>query len=74
SRLAAVEAERKRAADEQARIAAETEKREADTKHRAKVNNAAVAALVKGGIAEEAAKAVITLIAKRQVPAISISY
>lgn len=73
-RVAAVEAERKRIADAKAREQAEAAKREADTKHRAKVNNAAVAALVAGGLAEDAAKLAVTLIAKKQVPAISITY
>lgn len=39
---AAIEAERKRQADEAAKIAAETAKREADTKHKAKINNEAL--------------------------------
>lgn len=73
-RLAAIEAEKRRHEEAARRAAAEAAAREADNKHRAKVNNAAVAALVSGGIAEDVAKAVVTLIAKRQVPAVSISY
>ena len=49
-------------------------KREADKKHRAKINNAAVSAFVAGGMSEEAAKLAVTLIAKASIPAVSISY
>lgn len=73
-RIAAVEAEKRRQEEAARKAAAEAAAREADNKHRAKVNNAAVAALVAGGIADDVAKAVVTLIAKRQVPAVSISY
>jgi colicin import membrane protein len=73
-RLAAVEAEKRRQEEAARKAAAEAAAREADNKHRAKVNNAAVAALVAGGIAEDIAKSVVTLIAKRQIPAVSISY
>jgi len=48
--------------------------READTKHRSAVNRAALAALVEGGIEEETAKKVIALIAKKIIPAVTISY
>lgn len=41
-RLAAIEAERKRQTDEAAKIAEETAKREADTAHKAKINNEAL--------------------------------
>jgi colicin import membrane protein len=72
--IAAVEAEKRRQEDAARKAAAETAAREADNKHRAKVNNAAVAALVSGGISDDVAKSVVTMIAKRQIPAISISY
>lgn len=58
------------AAAEAAAIAA----READKNHKGAVNRAAVQALVAGGISEEIARAVITLIAKKAIPAIAISY
>jgi colicin import membrane protein len=73
-RLAAIEAERKRVADAAAKEAAETAKREANKRHLAKINGAAVRAFVAGGMTEEAAKLAVTLIARRQIPAISISY
>lgn len=63
------EAEQK-AADERA----EVERRERDTKHKATINRAAVAAFVAGGIAEDIAVKVVTLIAKRTIPAVAISY
>ncbi len=57
-----------------AREEAETRKREEDKAHRAKVNNAAMAALVQGGLSEGAAKTAVTLNAKREVPGVTISY
>lgn len=74
---AAKEAEermRREAADRAVKEAAEAEAREANKKHRAATNRAAVAALVKGGLPEDAAKQAITLIAQRAVPNVSISY
>lgn len=58
------------AAREKADIAA----REANKQHCARINNAAVSALVAGGLGEDAAKLVVTLIAKRQIPSVTISY
>jgi hypothetical protein len=73
-RKAAVEAEQRRHEDAARKAAADAAAREADTKHRAKINSAAVAALVEGGIPDDVAKLAVTLIAKRQIPAVSISY
>ncbi|WP_342152384.1 hypothetical protein [Methylorubrum sp. SB2] len=83
-RLAAEAAERraaetelrvKREAEaEAARVAAEAARREADARRRGKVNREAVAALVAGGIAEEVAKLAVTMIARKAVPHVSISY
>jgi len=60
-------AEAKRIADEQAA-------RDRDTKHKKAINNAAVDAMIEGGIDEATAKKVVTLIAKKQVPNVAISY
>jgi len=68
---ARVERERKAEAD---RIEAENARRAADREHRKTINNAALAALVEGGIDEDVAKTVITLIASGSVPAVSIHY
>lgn len=75
-RLAAeTEARIKREAKEAAdRAAAETAAREADKAHKTKVNRAAVVALVGGGVPEDVARTVVTLIAKRSIPAVTISY
>lgn len=67
-------AEIQRQADEAARIEAEQKAREADRAHKANINNAAVAALVAGGLTQEAAKLAITLIAQGKVPAVRIHY
>lgn len=48
--------------------------RERDRAHRTKVNNAALAALVTGGVPEDCAKQVVTLIAKGMIPNVSIRY
>lgn len=72
---AAVEAERQRIADEQAKEKAEAEAREKDKKHKAAVNRDAVEKLVEYAmISEETAKAVVTAIAKGQIPNVKISY
>ncbi len=62
-----IEAERKAEAEAAA-------KREANTKHRAKINNEALAVLVSLGLTEEAGKTVIQAIAKGEVPHVAISY
>jgi hypothetical protein len=70
----AAAAERQRQADEQARIEAEAKAREADKAHKASINRAALEAFVAGGMTEECAKQAVTLIAKRQIPNIQITY
>ena len=72
--IEAVEAEKARVAAQQAAEAAEQARRERDKKHKAAVNRAALAALVDGGLTEETAKLVVTLIASGKVPAVSINY
>lgn len=71
---AAAAAERQRQADEQARIEAEAKAREADKAHKAAINRAALEAFVAGGMTEECAKQAVTLIAKRQIPNVAITY
>ena len=51
-----------------------TAKREADKKHKARVNNEALAALVKAGVPEDVGKKVVEAVAKKLVPHISIQY
>ena len=70
----AVAAEQRRVAQQQAAEAAEAKRREADKAHKAAVNRAALAAFVAGGMTEECAKQAITLIAKKAIPAVSITY
>ncbi|MQU56292.1 hypothetical protein GHO26_00660 [Pseudomonas helleri] len=59
------------AADEINRQAAA---READKAHKAKINRAALDAFIAGGMPVECAKQAVTLIAKRKIPAIAITY
>ena len=54
--------------------AAEQQRREADKKHKAAINNAAVDALIAGGIDAKTSKEVITLIAKGGVTNVTIRY
>jgi hypothetical protein len=61
------EAKAKKDADDLAR-------READKKHRASVNNAAVAAFAKDGVTEATARRVVELIAKKHIPNVVINY
>ena len=71
---AAAAAERQRQADEQARIEAEAKAREQDKAHKASINRAALEAFIAGGMPEACAKQAVTLIAKRQIPGVSIHY
>lgn len=70
ARLAEIERQRQ----EQERQAEELRRREADRAHKAKINSAAAAALVAGGLTVEAAKLAITLIAKGKVPGVKVNY
>lgn len=53
---------------------AEQQRREEDKKHRAKINNEALAAFVSNGISDDLAKQVVTLIAAREIPNVRIEY
>ncbi len=82
--LAQAQAERREAeavAAEQRRVAAiaeaeakEAKRREADKAHKTAINRAALDAFVQGGMTEECAKLAVTLIAKKAIPAVSITY
>lgn len=74
SRLAAIESERKRVADEAAKEAAEKARREADKAHRAKFNNEALAAFEALGFAKEPSRLLVETIARGEVPHVSINY
>lgn len=70
----AVQREKDRVAALKRAEEAEQAKREANKAHKAKINRAALAALVEGGLSEECAKQCVTLIAGGKVPAVSINY
>jgi len=71
----ATERERERIAEVKQAEEAEARKREANTKHRASINNEALSALVGfGGLTEKTAKTVVEAIAKNQIPRVKISY
>ena len=70
----ALEAERKRQADEAARIEAEAKAREADRAHKSKVMRTAKEAVMNAGITENQARDVIKLIAAGHVPNVRIHY
>lgn len=74
SRLAAIEAERERVAAETRKVAAESEVREKDKKHKSAVMGAAKDALMATGIPEEHAKAAVLAIQRGQVPAVRIEF
>lgn len=67
-------AEAKRHADAKAAEEAEQRRREADTRHKASINNAALAAFIKHGLPEDCAKKAVVLIAKGLIPAVRIQY
>lgn len=60
--------------DEIAREKAAQDKREASKRHCGAINRKAMAALVDGGISEDIAKVVVTMIAQGKVPSVAISY
>lgn len=70
----AVEDERKRQADEAARVEAEAKTREADVAHKSGVLRKAKEAIMKAGITEDQARAVIKMIGAGKVPCIYIEY
>ncbi|MBL4759533.1 MAG: hypothetical protein JKY80_01585 [Mariprofundaceae bacterium] len=63
------EAEEKQSAEN-----AEIKKREANKKHKAKINNRAVDCMVAGGINKDIAKELVMLIANKRIDNVSISY
>ena len=73
-KLDALAAERKRIADAEAKLAAEQAERDANKAHKAKINRAALAAMVEGGLNEECAKQCIGLIVRGTIPNITIKY
>lgn len=54
--------------------AEEQRRREADTRHKAAINTAALSAFVQHGLPEECAKQAVILIAKGLIPAVRINY
>jgi colicin import membrane protein len=70
----AAAAERQRIADEQAAAEREREKREANRRHRGKIHSAIKAALVPLGMSDDLAVAVVTALAKGDVPHVAINY
>lgn len=73
-RIAAVEAERKRTADAKTAEDAERQKREANKAHRTKINREALAALILCGLTEQQGVAVVTALAKNEIPHCQIEY
>jgi hypothetical protein len=70
----AAQVERDRIAAEQAQAQAEQAAREADRDHKKKINTAALADFMAGGMTEDCAKMAITLIAKKAVRGVAITY
>lgn len=66
--------ERARLKEEQEERERQAAEREADVKHRTKINNSALDAMVAVGATKTAAKAIVTAIAKGEIPNVSISY
>lgn len=67
-------AEIKRQEEAQAAAAEAQRRREADTKHKASINNAALAAFIEHGMPEDCAKQAVKLIARGLIPAVQINY
>ncbi len=71
---AAIESEKKRVADEAAKIEAERVKREKDTAHRSAINREAMQCFIDGGFTEDQAKLAVSLIAKKLIKNVTINY
>ena len=71
---AAAAAERQRYLDEQKELARQALERERDQANKAAVNRKALDAFIAGGMPEDCAKKAVVLIAKKQIPNITISY
>lgn len=73
-----IEAEHKRKEDErlaeERRLQEEAERRQADKNHRGAINRAALEAMASGGMPDDCAKQAVTLIAKGQIPNVTINY
>lgn len=70
----AAQRERERHEAQQRHQQEEAARRQADKEHRARVNRAALKAMVGGGMPEDCAKQAITLIARGEIPGIVINY
>lgn len=70
----AAQAERDKIEAEKAQAAAELKAREKDKEHKKTINNKAVADFMAGGLTEECAKKAVTLIARRSISNVTISY
>lgn len=71
--LAIAQAEAQRKAEAQ-RLEDEAKARQANTEHRAKINNGILSALVENGFSEEDGKKIITLAVKGKLPNLTINY
>lgn len=67
-------AELRRQQEEAAEARRQQQAREADKAHKGAVNRAALEAFIAGGMPEACAKQAVTLIAKRLIPAVTITY
>lgn len=70
----AAQRERERHEAQQRHQQEEAARRQADKEHRARVNRAAMQAMIDGGMPADCAKQAVTLIAKGEVPAVTINY
>lgn len=66
-----IEQQQKAEAEHQAKL---EEQRKANIEHMRQINNDVLSSLIKTGISEDQAKAIITMIAKNEVPHVSIKY
>ena len=66
-----IEQQQKAEAEHQAKL---EEQRKANIEHMRQINNDVLSQLVKAGISEDQAKAIITMIAKNEVPHVNIKY
>jgi len=74
ARIAEQQRQEQERADQLRREQEEVARRQADKEHRKRINRAAMQAMIEGGVPDAFAKKAITLIAKGEIPAITVNY
>ena len=74
ARIAEQQRQEQERADQQRREQEELARRQADKEHRGRINRAAMQAFIDGGMPPECAKQAVTMLAKGEIPSVTINY